>query len=71
MGWPELRRILSRSPLNYEVVRQRGSHRTLRAEGRPELHLAFHDNAEIPGGLVKKILVKDVGLTEVEARKLL
>jgi hypothetical protein len=35
------------------------------------LTFAFHDGATIPGGLVRKILVRDVGLDEEEARKLL
>ena len=37
----------------------------------PPLTFAFHDKATIPGGLVRKILVRDVGLAEDEARKLL
>jgi hypothetical protein len=37
----------------------------------PPLTLAFHDRATIPGGLVRKILVRDVGLAEGKARKLL
>lgn len=41
------------------------------AEGRPQLLLSFHDGQEIPGGLVRKILVKDIGLTEDEALLLL
>lgn len=71
MRWPRLERILTRHPLNYEVTRQRGSHRTLTAPGRPTLHLSFHDRQELPGGLIRKILVQDVGLTESEARNLL
>ena len=37
----------------------------------PTLRLAFHDQDEIPPGLVRRILVKDVGLAEQEARDLL
>lgn len=71
LRWPKLRRVLTRKPLQYRIVRQSGSHKTLDSEaGYPRLHLAFHDNAEIPGGMVKKILVNDVGLTEEEARSL-
>jgi len=33
----------------------------------PDLHLAFHDGQEIPPGLVRKILVRDVGLSVAEA----
>lgn len=71
MRWPTLLRVLTRDPLNYAITRQEGSHRTLEAAGRPVLHLSFHDNQELPGGLVRKILCKDIGLTPDEARKLL
>jgi hypothetical protein len=43
----------------------------LEALDRPPLTFAFHDNATIPSGLVRKILVRDIGLAEDEARKLL
>jgi predicted RNA binding protein YcfA (HicA-like mRNA interferase family) len=63
--------VLERQPLGYEVVRRSGSHRRMQAPDRPPLTFAFHDGATIPGGLVRKILIKDVGLDEKEARKLL
>jgi predicted RNA binding protein YcfA (HicA-like mRNA interferase family) len=63
--------MLERAPLNYRVVRQSGSHRRLESEGRPSFTFAFHDKATIRPALVRKILVKDVGLAEDEARKLL
>jgi predicted RNA binding protein YcfA (HicA-like mRNA interferase family) len=63
--------ILERKPLSYRVARQTGSHRRIEASGLPPLTFAFHDNATIPSGLVRKILVRDVGLAEDEARKLL
>ncbi len=70
--WPELRRVLERKPLRYAVTRQNGSHRTLESSaGYPPLHLSFHDLQTIPGGLVRKILCNDVGLTREEARRLL
>lgn len=62
--------ILTAKPLGYRVVRQRGSHRRLEAEGLPSLTFAFHDGATIPGGMVRKILVDQVGLSEDEARRL-
>lgn len=72
LRWPEFRRVLERDPLHYEVVRARGSHKTLRsAAGYPELHLAFHDGAELAPGLVRKILTRDIGLSEAEALALL
>jgi predicted RNA binding protein YcfA (HicA-like mRNA interferase family) len=63
--------ILTSEPLNYRVVRQSGSHRRLEADGRPTLTFAFHDGTTIAPGLVRKIFVNDVGLTDEEARELL
>jgi predicted RNA binding protein YcfA (HicA-like mRNA interferase family) len=63
--------ILERKPLGYRVVRQSGSHRRLVSEGRNSFTFAFHDRATVPGHLVRKILIKDVGLSEREARQLL
>lgn len=57
--------------LGYEITRQRGSHRILEAPGRPRLIFAFHDGQTIGPGLVRKILVRDVGLSEEEALALL
>lgn len=67
----ELLAVLMREPLSYELVRQRGSHRRLKAPGRPPITFAFHDRAEVPPGLVRKILCRDVGLGEDEALRLL
>jgi predicted RNA binding protein YcfA (HicA-like mRNA interferase family) len=63
--------VLERKPLGYRVTRQSGSHRRMEAPGHPPLTFAFHDKATIPAGLVRKILVRDVGLAEDEARELL
>ncbi len=63
--------ILMREPLNYRVVRQTGSHRTLRAPGRRPVLFAMHDKDTVPPRVVRKILVHDVGLDEHEARRLL
>lgn len=63
--------VLERQPLGYRVVRQAGSHRRLESSDFPPLTFAFHDKATIPSGLVRKILVRDVGLVEEQARKLL
>jgi predicted RNA binding protein YcfA (HicA-like mRNA interferase family) len=67
----QLLSILGARPLSYRIVRQSGSHRRMEAEGRPSLTFAFHDRDTIPGGMVRKILVDQVGLDESEARKLL
>lgn len=63
--------ILTRSPLDYQVVRQTGSHRVLEAHDRGRLVFAFHDGVTIPGRLVKKILTEQAGLTDDEAFALL
>jgi predicted RNA binding protein YcfA (HicA-like mRNA interferase family) len=63
--------ILLREPLLYEIVRQRGSHRKLRSNaGYPDLGFSFHDRETLPGGLVREILVNDVGLSEEAAFRL-
>ena len=67
----DLLAVLAREPLGYEIVRQRGSHRRLKAPGRPPLTFAFHDRATVGPGVVRKILCRDVGLGEDEAVKLL
>ena len=68
----QLLAILSREPLAYAVVRQQGSHRRLQStNGYPPLSFAWHDGATIPPGLVRKVLVKDVGLSEAAALALI
>lgn len=70
MNARQFRRLLAR--LGYEGTGQgSGSHEILKAPGRPTLLWAFHSNKEVSGGLVKKILVKDVGLCLDEAREVL
>lgn len=63
--------VLERRPLNYQVVRQTGSHRWLRSPVYPSLTFAFHDNVTVPPWTVRKILLRDVGLAEDEALELL
>jgi predicted RNA binding protein YcfA (HicA-like mRNA interferase family) len=67
----ELLRVLTRHPLNYRIVRQRGSHRRLEAPGRQPLTFAFHDGQTLPPGLVRKVLTRDAGLNEDDALSLL
>jgi len=62
---------LERKPLNYRVARQAGSHRWLLSPDYPPLLFAFHDSATIRPHIVRQILLRDVGLAEEEARKLL
>lgn len=68
----QLMAVLTRAPLHYRVVRQRGtSHRRLESTaGYPPLTFSWHDGATIAPGLVRKTLVKDVGLTVEEALRL-
>jgi predicted RNA binding protein YcfA (HicA-like mRNA interferase family) len=63
--------ILERKPLSYRVARQTGSHRWLLSPDYPPLLFAFHDNVTIRPHVVRKILLRKVGLAEEEARKLL
>jgi len=63
--------VLERKPLLYRTTRRTGSHRRLKSPAYPPLSFAFHDKVTIPSSHVRKILVKDVGLAEAEARKLL
>jgi predicted RNA binding protein YcfA (HicA-like mRNA interferase family) len=68
----ELLRILEREPLCYVVERRTGSHMRLTSQrGYQDLTFAFHDKDMVPPGLVRKILVKDVGLTVDDAIGLL
>lgn len=52
--------------LGYQLIRRSGSHRRLVCQGRTPLTFSFHDGVTIPPGLVKKILKKDVGLSDEE-----
>jgi predicted RNA binding protein YcfA (HicA-like mRNA interferase family) len=64
----QLLAVLAHPPLRYGVVRQVGSHRRLEsAGGYPPLTFAWHDGATIAPGLVRKILVQQVGLSVQEA----
>jgi len=61
-------RLLHRE-LGYRVARQKGSHRKLVVEGRPELTFAFHDRRSLTPVEVRDILVKQAGLSIEEALK--
>jgi predicted RNA binding protein YcfA (HicA-like mRNA interferase family) len=63
--------VLMREPLGYRVIRQRGSHRTLRAPGRPDVRFAFHDRRTLFPFEVRSVLTRDVGLDRHEARDVL
>jgi predicted RNA binding protein YcfA (HicA-like mRNA interferase family) len=63
--------VLMREPLNYEIARQRGSHRWMVAPGRKPFSFAYHDRVELKPRQVRDVLVCEVGLGESEALDLL
>jgi len=63
--------VLTREPLAYEITRQKGSHRTLEAEGRPKLLWSYHPRATVPPGVIRKYLVNQIGMSEADALALL
>jgi predicted RNA binding protein YcfA (HicA-like mRNA interferase family) len=68
----DLLRVLKRKPLSYSASTQEGSHRKMTsAAGYPDLLFSFHERQTLAPGLVRKIMVKDVGLTPEQAIGLL
>lgn len=63
--------ILEAEPLGYRIAGHSGSHRRLKAPGRPSITFAFHDRDEVAPGVVRNILVRQVGLDEQAALDLL
>lgn len=57
--------------LGYEIYSQKGSHRKMRSSQHPDILFSYHDGDTVPPGVVKHILLKQVGLTEEEARNVL
>lgn len=57
--------------VGYVEKRRKGSHRRLECVGRSALTFSFHDNVEVSGRLVKKVLTVDAGMTEDEAKEIL
>ncbi|WP_240423854.1 type II toxin-antitoxin system HicA family toxin [Microbacterium halotolerans] len=66
----KLQKLLERE-LGYWVDSTRGSHKKMKSNDYPTLTFSFHNGVEVPKGLVRKTLLKDVGLTEDEAARLL
>jgi predicted RNA binding protein YcfA (HicA-like mRNA interferase family) len=63
-GWPAAKagrvlRALIR--IGWSIKRQRGSHRTLSRQGRPDFVFAFHDNEELGPRMLARI-AKHTGL---------
>ena len=67
----ELLALLQRKPLEYRIVRRRGSHRHMESPGRPRVLFSYHDKHTVPPGAVRKILVDVVGLEVVDALQLI
>lgn len=68
----DLLRVLMRKPLEYEIDRQKGSHRTMKSsQGYPQLLFTGHEGDEMGPTRVKKMLVDQVGLSQEQAIKLL
>ncbi len=67
----DLLALLTRKPLRYRITRQRGSHRMLEADYYGIVRFSYHDGRTVPPGVVRKILVNDVGLSESRALDLL
>ncbi|HET8862568.1 MAG TPA: hypothetical protein VFM94_04895 [Solirubrobacterales bacterium] len=66
--------VLERKPLLYSEKagkKRKGSHRHMVSSvGYPDVAFWAHDKDTLRGSVVKEILVKQVGLSESEARKL-
>lgn len=71
MKTKKLLRILMRKPLNYEILRQKGSHRVLISEKYPRVQIGYHDNHEVSGSYVKDLLLNDVCLTLEMAKEVI
>ncbi len=67
----ELLHLLQRKPLNYTIVRQRGSHKRLRSNVGNTFTFAYHGSEELSGKQVFYILVVQVGLSEALAMEVL
>jgi len=66
-----LERLLKSSELGYEVKSQRGSHRKMESPHHPPILFSYHDGAEISPNAVKKVLTKDVKLSDEDAQRIL
>jgi hypothetical protein len=79
-SWPShkaryFRREILEKRLGYAVVpgskQSGGSHVWLEAPGRPRIRWAFHNKRTITPIEVRRILLRQVGMTEAEAREVL
>ncbi len=66
----EFRRLVMRSPLNYRILRTRGSHQLLTVAGRGTILIATHEGRTMSPRMVEKLLTQNAGLTRKDALKL-
>ena len=71
MKTKELIKCLCRSPLYYKIIRQKGSHRTLKSAYYPTLTIGYHDSVEVSGRYIRNLLVNEIGLSEDMARQVI
>jgi len=71
MKTKELIKCLCQSPLYYKIIRQKGSHRTLISDKYPMIRISYHDTFEISGFKIREILIKDIGLSEEFAKRVI
>lgn len=71
--WPEIKAGRLAAVLVRECgppIRQNGSHRIFRrVDGTGTFTFAVHDRRTIPGSLARRILTRDAGMTDEQARE--
>jgi predicted RNA binding protein YcfA (HicA-like mRNA interferase family) len=71
MKTKKLIKCLCPYPLCYKIVRQRGSHRTLKSKNYPDIRISYRDLEEVSERYIRDLLIKKVGLTEALAREVI
>jgi len=64
-------RVLMREPLNYSILRQRGSHCILVSSHFPRILYSYHDGVELSGSEVRALLMNQIGLTYTAAMEVI
>ncbi|CAB4597206.1 unannotated protein [freshwater metagenome] len=64
-------RVLMREPLNYSILRQRGSHRILVSSHFPRILYSYHDVVELSGSEVRALLMNQIGLSHTAAMEVI
>ncbi len=64
-------RLLLSNRFDYEIVRQRGSHRTLRSPRFPRIIYSYHDDKELSSGELRTLFCNTIGLTLNQALEVL